>query len=104
MFGGSFDRAILSGPLALHRAKRFWWSGYVIAGVCGLRGGSLQVLPDCRYRQSGVFLANLNYRAARHRGIGIAQFLKRRLEIRLPPRFSRARRGRSRADDRRLFA
>ncbi|MBD0866541.1 MAG: hypothetical protein GDA36_13625 [Rhodobacteraceae bacterium] len=27
MFGGSFDLAILSGPLALHRAKRFWWSG-----------------------------------------------------------------------------
>ncbi|MBD0864929.1 MAG: hypothetical protein GDA36_04610 [Rhodobacteraceae bacterium] len=24
MFGGSVDLAILSGPLALHRAKRFW--------------------------------------------------------------------------------
>ncbi|MBD0866381.1 MAG: hypothetical protein GDA36_12725 [Rhodobacteraceae bacterium] len=35
MFGESFDLAILSGPLALQRAKqrakRFWWSGYAIA-------------------------------------------------------------------------
>ena len=37
MFGERVDWAILSGPLALHRAKRFWWSGYAIAGVCGLR-------------------------------------------------------------------
>ncbi|MBD0866631.1 MAG: hypothetical protein GDA36_14130 [Rhodobacteraceae bacterium] len=37
MFGGSFDLAILSAPLALHRARRFWWSGYAIAGVCGVR-------------------------------------------------------------------
>ncbi|MBD0864512.1 MAG: hypothetical protein GDA36_02310 [Rhodobacteraceae bacterium] len=32
MFGGSCDLAILSSPLALHRAKWFWWSGYAIAG------------------------------------------------------------------------
>ncbi|MBD0866258.1 MAG: hypothetical protein GDA36_12065 [Rhodobacteraceae bacterium] len=41
MFGGSVDLAILSGPLALQRAKqwakRFGWSGYAIAGACGLR-------------------------------------------------------------------
>ncbi|MBD0864883.1 MAG: hypothetical protein GDA36_04370 [Rhodobacteraceae bacterium] len=49
MFGGSFDLATLSGPLAfslaLQRAKRFWWSGFtrlpVFAG---------QVLPDCHQR------------------------------------------------------
>jgi len=32
MFGESLDLAILSDPLALHRAKqrakRFWWSGF----------------------------------------------------------------------------
>ncbi|MBD0865729.1 MAG: hypothetical protein GDA36_09075 [Rhodobacteraceae bacterium] len=37
MFGGNFDLAILSDPLALQRAKRFWWSGYAIVGVYGLR-------------------------------------------------------------------
>ncbi|MBD0866117.1 MAG: hypothetical protein GDA36_11235 [Rhodobacteraceae bacterium] len=37
MFGGSFDLAILSGPMVLQRAKRFWWSDYLIAGVCRLR-------------------------------------------------------------------
>ncbi|MBD0865677.1 MAG: hypothetical protein GDA36_08795, partial [Rhodobacteraceae bacterium] len=37
IFDGSFDLAILSDPLALKRAKRFWWSGYAIAGVCGVR-------------------------------------------------------------------
>jgi len=35
--GGSFDLATLSGPLALQRVKRFWWSGYAITGVCGVR-------------------------------------------------------------------
>ncbi|MBD0866028.1 MAG: hypothetical protein GDA36_10740 [Rhodobacteraceae bacterium] len=35
MFGGSVDLAILSDSLALHRAKRFWWSGYAMAGICG---------------------------------------------------------------------
>ncbi|MBD0864401.1 MAG: hypothetical protein GDA36_01715 [Rhodobacteraceae bacterium] len=53
MFGGSFDLAILSDPLDLtsgkQRAKRFWWSGHAIVGVCGLRGGATQVLPDCRH-------------------------------------------------------
>ncbi|MBD0865488.1 MAG: hypothetical protein GDA36_07720 [Rhodobacteraceae bacterium] len=38
-------------------------------------------------------LASPNYRAALHRGIGIAQSLKQRLQISLPPRFSEARRG-----------
>jgi len=41
MFGEHFDLAILSGPPSLqqakHRAKCFWWSGYVIADVCGLK-------------------------------------------------------------------
>ncbi|MBD0864926.1 MAG: hypothetical protein GDA36_04595 [Rhodobacteraceae bacterium] len=53
---------ILSGSLALqrakHRAKRFWWSGYAIAGVCGVRvvlfAAPRQVQPDCRQRQLGV--------------------------------------------------
>ncbi|MBD0866486.1 MAG: hypothetical protein GDA36_13325 [Rhodobacteraceae bacterium] len=40
--------------MTAHRAKRFWWSGYAIAGVYGLRGGTPQVLPDCRHRQPGV--------------------------------------------------
>ncbi|MBD0865043.1 MAG: hypothetical protein GDA36_05245 [Rhodobacteraceae bacterium] len=34
-----------------------------------------------------------NYRAVLRRGIGIAQSLKQRLELSLPPRFSEARRG-----------
>ncbi|MBD0866278.1 MAG: hypothetical protein GDA36_12175, partial [Rhodobacteraceae bacterium] len=46
-FGGSVDLAILSGFLALHRvkhqAKRFWWLGYAIAGVCG--AGSARLPP-----------------------------------------------------------
>jgi len=53
--GGSFDWTILSGPRALHLAKRFWWSGcdcrcLPVEGdpVCG----SPQVPPDCRHRQS----------------------------------------------------
>ncbi|MBD0864677.1 MAG: hypothetical protein GDA36_03240 [Rhodobacteraceae bacterium] len=54
MFGGSFDLVILFGPMALHRTKRFWWSGYAIAGVCGLRGGSRQVLPGRRHLQLDV--------------------------------------------------
>jgi len=29
MFGESFDLAILPDPLALHRAKRFWWLGFM---------------------------------------------------------------------------
>ncbi|MBD0864700.1 MAG: hypothetical protein GDA36_03365 [Rhodobacteraceae bacterium] len=33
MFGGRCDLAILSGPLALQRAKRFWWFGYAIAAI-----------------------------------------------------------------------
>ena len=77
--------AILSGPwpyLTLHRAKRFWWSGYAIADVCGAGSARLPPLPV------GCFvLANPNYRAVRHRGIGIAQPRKRRLEFSLPPRF-----------------
>ncbi|MBD0865533.1 MAG: hypothetical protein GDA36_07965 [Rhodobacteraceae bacterium] len=36
--------AILSGPLALQQAKRFWRSGYAVAGVCGL-GVILLALP-----------------------------------------------------------
>ncbi|MBD0864137.1 MAG: hypothetical protein GDA36_00255 [Rhodobacteraceae bacterium] len=35
--GERADLAILSDPLALKRVKRFWWSGYAIAGVCGVR-------------------------------------------------------------------
>ncbi|MBD0865793.1 MAG: hypothetical protein GDA36_09425 [Rhodobacteraceae bacterium] len=77
MFGERFDFAIPSGPLALHRAKhwakRFWWSGYAIAGVCGVRGGATQVLPDRHQRQLGVCsLASPDYRAVLDRGIGIA--------------------------------
>ena len=45
MFGGSLDLAILSGPLALQRAKRFWWSGFMRLSV--LVG---QVLFDCHQR------------------------------------------------------
>ena len=64
MFGGNVDLAILSGPLALHRARRFWWSGYAIAGVCGAGCARLPSAPV------GCFvLASPNYRAARHRGI-----------------------------------
>ncbi|MBD0865083.1 MAG: hypothetical protein GDA36_05470 [Rhodobacteraceae bacterium] len=53
MFDGSFDLAILSVRwpyLALHRAKRFWWSGFTRLPV--LAG---QVLPDRHHRQLGVF-------------------------------------------------
>ncbi|MBD0865843.1 MAG: hypothetical protein GDA36_09705, partial [Rhodobacteraceae bacterium] len=68
MFGECFDLAILSGPLALHRAKRFWWSGYAIAGVCGAGFVRLSPSPVGRF-----VLASSNYRAVLHRGIGIAQ-------------------------------
>ncbi|MBD0866274.1 MAG: hypothetical protein GDA36_12145 [Rhodobacteraceae bacterium] len=50
MFGGNVDLVILSGLLALSGLTSgravFWWSGYAIAGVCGLRGGTTQVLFD----------------------------------------------------------
>ncbi|MBD0866172.1 MAG: hypothetical protein GDA36_11575 [Rhodobacteraceae bacterium] len=57
MFGGSFDLAVLSGPLALQRtkqlAKRFCWSGCDCRCLRG-EGRPPQVLPDCRHRQLGV--------------------------------------------------
>jgi len=108
MFGGSFDLAIRSAPLALHRAKhqakQFWWSGYAVAGICGLRmilfagllrSARLPPVPVGRF-----VLASPDYRAVLHRGIGIAQPRKRRLDIRLPPRFP----GPAGIDDGRSFA
>ncbi|MBD0865694.1 MAG: hypothetical protein GDA36_08885 [Rhodobacteraceae bacterium] len=102
MLSGSFDLAILSGPLTLqqakHRAKRFWWLGYAIARVCGVRvilfAAPRRFCPITTIARWAYVLASPNYRAVLHRGIGIAQPRKRRLDIRLPPRFSKARRGR----------
>jgi len=97
MFGGSFYLAILSDPLALHRAKRFWWSGYAIAGVCELR-----VILFAAPRRFCLIAAIASWavcfgqpeisgavqvKGVPHRGIGIAQSRKRRLQISLPPRF-----------------
>ncbi|MBD0865226.1 MAG: hypothetical protein GDA36_06245 [Rhodobacteraceae bacterium] len=72
---------------------------FAIAGVCGLRV-MLFAAPHrfcliATIASRTFCLANPNYRAALHRGIGIDQSRKRRLEISLPPpRFSAARRGR----------
>ncbi|MBD0864911.1 MAG: hypothetical protein GDA36_04520 [Rhodobacteraceae bacterium] len=101
MFGGSVNWAILSDPLALQRAKqlarRFWWSGYAIAGVYGLKmilfaalASSARLPPSPVGRFVLASLASPNYRARcrpkkmRHRGIGSAQSLKQRLELSLP--------------------
>ncbi|MBD0866109.1 MAG: hypothetical protein GDA36_11190 [Rhodobacteraceae bacterium] len=93
MFGGSVDFwpfcPVRWLYLTLQQAKRFGRSGYAIAGVCG--AGSVRLPPSPVGR---LVLASPNYRAVLHRCIGIAQSLKRRLEIRLPPRFSEVRRGR----------
>ncbi|MBD0864819.1 MAG: hypothetical protein GDA36_04000 [Rhodobacteraceae bacterium] len=99
MFGEHFDLAILSGPLALHRAKHwakwFWWSGYAIVGVCGAGSARLPPAP------AGCFVfASPNYRAARHRGIGIAQSLNQHLEFSLPRVFPKP----AGVDDGRPFA
>ncbi|MBD0864923.1 MAG: hypothetical protein GDA36_04580 [Rhodobacteraceae bacterium] len=78
MFGRSFGLAILSGPL-------------------GGFGDLVMRLPPSAIGR--LVLASPDYRAVQvkgvpHRGIDIAQSLKRRLEIRLSPRFPEARRGR----------
>ncbi|MBD0866293.1 MAG: hypothetical protein GDA36_12255 [Rhodobacteraceae bacterium] len=66
---------------------------YAITGVCGLRV-ILFVLPDYRQRQLGVlFCPARTIGRQLYRGIGIAQSIKRHLEISLPPRCSWARRG-----------
>ena len=74
---------------ALQRAKRFWWSGYAIAGVCGAGSARLPPAPIER-----LVLASPKYRAVRHRGISIAQSRKRGLVFSLPPCCSRARKDR----------
>ncbi|MBD0865675.1 MAG: hypothetical protein GDA36_08785 [Rhodobacteraceae bacterium] len=66
--GERFDLAILSGPMALHRARRFWWSG-AIAGVYRLR--VILFAVPCGF--CPICFGSPNYRAVRHRGIGIAQ-------------------------------
>ncbi|MBD0866438.1 MAG: hypothetical protein GDA36_13035 [Rhodobacteraceae bacterium] len=76
MFGGSFDWAILSSPLALQRVKRFGWSGYAVSGVCRLRGGTTQVLPDYHRHQLGVLFWPART-IGRGAGQSIAQSLKR---------------------------
>ena len=93
MLSGSFDLAILSGPLTLqqakHRAKRFWWLGYAIARVCGVRvilfAAPRRFCPITTIARWAYVLASPNYRAVLHRGIGIAQSRKRGLKIRLAP-------------------
>ncbi|MBD0865165.1 MAG: hypothetical protein GDA36_05910 [Rhodobacteraceae bacterium] len=98
MFGGSFDVAILSGPLALPgltsgKAVLVVWlcDCRCLRGEGRLPAGSARLLLSPFGRS---VLASPKYRAALYRGIGIAQSLTRRLELRLPPRCSRARRGR----------
>ena len=51
-----------------------------VEGQCHAGSARLPPAPAGRF-----VLASLNYRAVRHRGIGIAQSRKRRLEFRLPP-------------------
>ncbi|MBD0865207.1 MAG: hypothetical protein GDA36_06135 [Rhodobacteraceae bacterium] len=69
----------------------FWWSGYAIVGVCGLRV-ILFVTPRrfcsiATIANRACVLVSPNYRVVLHRGIGIAQSLKRRLRISMPPHF-----------------
>ena len=104
MFGERFDLAILPGPMALHRANRFWWFGHAIAGVCGVRV-ILFVAPR-RFCLIAAIASRafcfgqpelsgaVQTKKMHHRGIGSAQSLKQRLEFSLPPRFPQARRGR----------
>ncbi|MBD0865171.1 MAG: hypothetical protein GDA36_05950 [Rhodobacteraceae bacterium] len=95
MFGGSLDLAILSDPLALHDLTS--GKAVLVIWLCDCR--CLPVEGRCHAGSArspsspvGRFvLASPKYRAVLHRGIGIARSLKRRLEIRLPPRFSTAR-------------
>ncbi|MBD0864620.1 MAG: hypothetical protein GDA36_02930 [Rhodobacteraceae bacterium] len=89
--------AILSAPLALPGLTS--GKAVLVVRLCDCRclqvegrlpAGSARLPPS----PVGCFvLASPNYRAALHRGISITQSLTQRLELSLPPRFSRARRG-----------
>ncbi|MBD0864746.1 MAG: hypothetical protein GDA36_03605, partial [Rhodobacteraceae bacterium] len=91
MFGESLDLAILSAPLALPGLAS--GKAVLVVWLCDCR--CLPVAGRChagfaRLPTSSVghlVLASPNYRAVRHRDIGIAQSRKRRLQISLPPRF-----------------
>ncbi|MBD0864792.1 MAG: hypothetical protein GDA36_03860 [Rhodobacteraceae bacterium] len=63
MFGRSFDRAILPGPLALHSAGPTAGKAVLVVWLYGCRClpvegdpvcGATQVLPDCHQRQSDI--------------------------------------------------
>ena len=87
--GERADLAILSDPLALKRVKRFWWSGYAIAGVCGVR---VILFAAPRRFCSIAAIAKRAFCSGQPEILSgasscqnTAQSLKQRLEISLPP-------------------